>query len=244
MQFISMHPFHQWQQIWHERFLAASTEADLRAVLAQVASALGFDYCALGMRMPLPLSNPKVVMLSNYPSAWREHYAEAMYLAVDPTVAHALASNKPMLWSDEVFVNARELWNDARDHDLRVGWAQPVHDLKGVASLLTLARSREAISPMEMGDRGPQMVWLAHTAHEALAKVIAARSHSPARIKLSAREVDVLRWAGDGKTAAETASILNIAERTVIFHIDNAMRKLGATNKTAGVLKAAMLRLI
>jgi DNA-binding CsgD family transcriptional regulator len=30
----------------------------------------------------------------------------------------------------------------------------------------------------------------------------------------------------------------------VIFHIDNALRKLGAVNKTAGVLKVAMLRLI
>jgi LuxR family transcriptional regulator len=36
----------------------------------------------------------------------------------------------------------------------------------------------------------------------------------------------------------------HISERTVIFHIDNALRKLGAVNKTAGVLKAAMLRLI
>lgn len=91
------------------------------AVLARAAKALGFDYCALGMRLPLPLSNPRVVMLGNYPSAWRERYMEAQYLAIDPTVAHALVSNKPVLWSDEVFVNAPMLWDDARDHDLRVG---------------------------------------------------------------------------------------------------------------------------
>jgi hypothetical protein len=32
--------------------------------------------------------------------------------------------------------------------------------------------------------------------------------------------------------------------RTAIFHIDNALRKPGAANKTTGVLKAAMLRLV
>jgi LuxR family transcriptional regulator len=222
----------------------ARTEEDLLSVLAQATRELGFEYCALGMRLPLPLSNPRVVMLGNYPSSWRERYASADYLNVDPTVAHALASTSPVLWSDEVFVNASALWEDVRAHDLRVGLAQPVHDLKGVASLLTLARSHEAISSLEMGEKAPQLVWLAQAAHETLAAVLASRPDSASAIKLSEREVDVLRWAGDGKTAADTAGILGIAERTVIFHIDNALRKLGAANKTAGVLKAAMLRLI
>ena len=239
-----MHPHHPWRQAWQERLAAARTEEDLLSVLAQATRELGFEYCALGMRLPLPLSNPRVVMLGNYPSAWSERYASAGYLEVDPTVAHALASTSPVLWSDEVFVNASALWEDVRGHDLRVGWAQPVHDLKGVASLLTLARSHEAVSPLEVGDKAAEITWLAQAAHETLAAVLAARPDNAGSIKLSQREVDVLRWAGDGKTAADTSDILGIAERTVIFHIDNALRKLGAANKTAGVVKAAMLRLI
>jgi DNA-binding CsgD family transcriptional regulator len=54
----------------------------------------------------------------------------------------------------------------------------------------------------------------------------------------------VLCWAADGKTAAEAADILRISERTVILHIDNALYKLGTVNKTTGVLKGAMQRLI
>jgi len=38
--------------------------------------------------------------------------------------------------------------------------------------------------------------------------------------------------------------IMNISERTVNFHVNNALEKLGAANKTAGVIKAAMLRLL
>ena len=220
------------------------TEADLVPVLEQAARQLGFEYCAIGMRLPLPLSNPKIVMLNNYTPAWRERYEKARYLTVDPTVAHAVESTRPVSWSDEVFANAANLWEDAHGHGLRVGWAQPVHDIKGAASLLTLARSHDAMSSHEAGEKAPQVAWLAQAAHETLTRVLASRPDSPFTIKLTAREIDVLRWAGDGKTAAETADILGIAERTVIFHINNALRSLGAVNKTAGVLKAAMLRLL
>lgn len=230
--------------MWQERLAAVRVEADLLAVLAQATNELGFEYCALGMRQPLPLSNPPTIMLGNYAPAWRERYASARYLAADPTVAHALVSTRPVLWSDEVFANAADLWEDARGHGLRIGWAQPVHDLKGSASLLTLARSHEAVSPLEMADKAPRLAWLAQAAHEALAGLQASRPGSPASIKLTEREADVLRWAGDGKTAAETAQLLGITERTVNFHINNALHRLGAINKTAGVLRAAMLRLL
>ena len=239
-----MHQHYRWQQTWQERLGEVRTEADLLAVLARATNELGFENCALGMRLPLPLSNPKVVMLGNYSPSWRARYASANYFSVDPTVAHALVSTRPVLWSDEVFANSTELWEDVRGHGLQIGWAQPVHDIRGVASLLTLARSHEAVSPREMGDKALQLAWLAQASHETLAGMLACAADGAASIKLTEREADILRWAGDGKTAAETAHLLGITERTVIFHINNALRKLGAANKTAGVLKAAMLRLI
>jgi LuxR family quorum-sensing system transcriptional regulator SolR len=54
----------------------------------------------------------------------------------------------------------------------------------------------------------------------------------------------VLRWTADGKTSGEISSILNIAGRTVNFHINNAISKLNAANKTAVAVKAAMLRFL
>src|SRR5205823_1477959 len=105
-------------------------------------------------------------------------------------------------------------------------------------------RSGEALTRAELQQNAPRMAWLAQAAHAALSGILAAKPDGVASIRLTEREVEVLRWAADGKTASESAEILAISERTVIFHIDNALRKLGAANKTAGVLKAAMLRLI
>jgi DNA-binding response OmpR family regulator len=86
---------------------------------------------------------------------------------------------------------------------------------------------------------------------ELLATIIAARLAGVARtglwpktIALNEREVEVLTWAARGKTSAEIAKILDVAKRTVDFHIENARGKLGAATRTEAVLKAATGRLI
>lgn len=56
---------------------------------------------------------------------------------------------------------------------------------------------------------------------------------------LTLREVEVLKWSAEGKTAAEVAMILNLKLRTVNFHIGSAMRKIGVTNKISAVVHAA-----
>ena len=63
-------------------------------------------------------------------------------------------------------------------------------------------------------------------------------------VKLVEREITALRWTAEGKTSADIAEILRISERTVNFHLNNASAKLGACNKTAAAVKAALLGLI
>lgn len=55
---------------------------------------------------------------------------------------------------------------------------------------------------------------------------------------LTPRERDVLTWAARGKTSAEIGMILNLSERTINFHCDNAMRRLDVINRTQAVAKA------
>lgn len=53
--------------------------------------------------------------------------------------------------------------------------------------------------------------------------------------RLTERERDVLAWAAQGKTKWETSVIMGISERTVSFHIENAKRKLDASNLVMAV---------
>ena len=57
---------------------------------------------------------------------------------------------------------------------------------------------------------------------------------------LTAREVEILKWTAEGKTAGDIAVILSLKERTVHFHMANAIVKMGACNKTAAVVQAAL----
>ncbi len=56
--------------------------------------------------------------------------------------------------------------------------------------------------------------------------------------KLTPREVEVLRWVANGKSAWEIGEILDITKRTVDEHVQTAVRKLGAVNRTHAVALA------
>jgi LuxR family quorum sensing-dependent transcriptional regulator len=52
---------------------------------------------------------------------------------------------------------------------------------------------------------------------------------------LTPRQRDVLVLVAQGMSAREIADVLHIAKRTVDEHVDNAIRKLGAFNRTHAV---------
>lgn len=72
----------------------------------------------------------------------------------------------------------------------------------------------------------------------------AERPQSDTNYRLTERELEALTWAARGKSSADIAVILKIAERTVNFHMDNAMRKLGVATRIQAAVKCAMLGLI
>jgi DNA-binding NarL/FixJ family response regulator len=59
---------------------------------------------------------------------------------------------------------------------------------------------------------------------------------------LTAREIDVLRALAAGKTNAQIALSLFVAEGTVKSHVKHILRKLGAANRTDAVAKFHRLR--
>jgi DNA-binding CsgD family transcriptional regulator len=219
-----------------------------QAVFARITAAarqLGFEHCAFGLRAPWPLQAPETVMLNNYSDAWQAHYAHEGYLACDPTIRRGLCSTDPLVWSDEVFADTPALWADAQAAGLCVGWAQSSLEPCGVGSLLTLVRSAEPLSDAELRAHAPQMRWLVQIAHLHLSRLLVPQlMMDPAVPPLIEREIDILKWTGDGKTAEEIAGILKISVHTVHFHIKHAMAKLRSPNKTAAVVRAMAMGLL
>jgi DNA-binding CsgD family transcriptional regulator len=222
----------------------AICETSLFAQVQHAAACLGFEHCAYGLRLPLPLSSPRMVLLNNYPRRWRERYAEANYIAVDPTVQHARRTQAPLMWNDAVFGAAPELWDEAQAHGLKFGWAQSTRDANGIAGMLTLSRSGDSITSQELEHNEIKMRWLVNVSHLGLSRLLAPKLGWDDDPSLTKREVEVLKWTADGKTAGEISDLLSVSENTVNFHVKNAVSKLQSANKTAAVVRAAMLGLL
>jgi len=233
-----------WKEDRLNALLRIESEQELFGEIAAIAAEMGFEYCAYGIQMPVPVSRPSVLMFNNYSTSWQECYSERGYLQVDPTVRHAIKSTLPIVWSNAVFEPAREMWEEARGHGLQFGWAQASRDAGGSVGLLTLARSAEQLSDGELYANQARMSWLTQYAHAAMSRLLTPKLAPETRVLMTAREKEVLRWTAEGKTAYEIAQILSVSERTINFHITNVVLKLGASNKTQAAVKAAALGLL
>jgi LuxR family transcriptional regulator, maltose regulon positive regulatory protein len=63
-------------------------------------------------------------------------------------------------------------------------------------------------------------------------------------VRLTGREVDVLRLIARGCTYAQIAVELGMSVNTVGTHVKNAYRKLGVRSAAAAVMRAVRLRLL
>ncbi|MBC5764786.1 helix-turn-helix domain-containing protein [Ramlibacter sp. GTP1] len=93
-------------------------------------------------------------------------------------------------------------------------------------------------SPRELTDRAEaaSIVWSAMNIWP-----LVRRSIATARSMLSPRERECLMLAFEGRTAKESAQRLRCSERTINYHISNAMNKLRVDNKMAAIQRACWL---
>lgn len=235
---------HTWQGDLLGITDSGRTVSEIYEKIVNASHALGFEYCAYGLRLPTPISNPRTVMLNNYPVQWQERYASQGYLVIDPTVAHGRQSQTPLVWDRSLFNETPLLWDESQSYGLRFGWAQSSLDAVGVGGMLSLARSREPLTQVELESQEVKMRWLVNIAHLALSRQYVTDLVRESQLDLTSREVEVLKWTADGKSSGEIADLLAISENTVNFHIKNSVMKLGTANRTAAVVRAAMLGLL
>lgn len=205
---------------------------------------LGFEHFIFGFRTPISLTHPCQFILSGYPRAWREHYDKHSYLAIDPVITRALTTILPFSWEelDKSDPRVARLFDEAAEHGLRHGFSVPVHGGHGEGGVLSLARPQPAL-PAALGERQrlfQQAQWFAAVLQTKL-RTLVFEEVAPEVRPLTPRERDCLRLAAEGQSAQDIARALNIAERTVVFHLNHAEEKLGATKRQHAVARGVAL---
>lgn len=243
-----------------EGLLAAASKEELFGALARHCAELGFSHF---IYTPLIGSaNAEKVfkdesrvfgkhdlieqnMLPNCPVPWINRYQEARHVEHDPVIKHVSRSILPIFWDDASAAHPGNIvFDEAREHGLAYGITIPILAQGGQRAVFSVSTDRIPVQSKTQRVITAGLVQLtANYVHEAIQK-LASGPHAQAFPALSVREKECLQWAANGKTSWEIGQILCIAERTVIFHLSNAARKLNATNRRQAVVRALTLRLI
>lgn len=232
------------------RVQTAPTVDDVRNIIIEWSRDLGFQRVVYA-NYKLDQETPRLFM-GSYQDSWVERYLDQNYIQIDPVARLSGSSVLPFRWGHTEFRNRlsrseRQMFDEADDFGISRGFAIPVHGPGGELSVLSLATNELDRGFHKLVDMSQDMLHLSCCyLHQRISELLDApeEANEAARIQLSPREVECLLWSSSGKTANETSDILHISETTVIYHLENAKKKLGVRTKAHAVAKALNLGLI
>lgn len=224
--------------------VTASSGDELQARMQAAARSLGFEHALFGVQIVRPHLDPLVHVSSAYPQPYQQLYAEREFVTRDPTVGFCQANTTPLIWSEEMYSEPSfEIMEESRRFGLAHGISVPVHESANSKSMLSLARDKP-FDPGEALALAQGALVLANCLHVATARLVIPDLLALKAPKLTRREIEVLKWAAEGKSASVIADLLNVSQSAVNFHTMNVYRKLNVATRLQAVSKAFALGLI
>lgn len=217
----------------------------LDADLADLCRRYGFDrYVLAGFPRADKSGFRDNIIHSNWPTALVNAYSisdafrSSQLISVLKRQVVPVALSGACFWQDE---NGRDV-ADLGGEFARFGYenvlACSLHDAHMNIYVLAVSSGREVLEEAAMASLYYEAVQILDRASgETLLP------HGP-RDKLTAREIECLRWSAAGKSSEEIAIILSISSHTVISYLKSAMRKLEAVNRMQAVARAYRYRLL
>jgi LuxR family transcriptional activator of conjugal transfer of Ti plasmids len=184
-----------------------------------------------------------VLALTTYPSSWVKCYCDNRYDRIDPVIARSVATTLPFSWSirtgrSGLTQQQQRFFDQADAHGIRHGFTVPIHDRCGKAATLTVATSSDQSEMESLLKCHQHALHLIAIYLHAWIRRLQPASDRALRPMLTQREIACIQWAVRGKSAMDTAEILRIKARTVVFHLENAKRKFGVATLQQAVAHA------
>jgi LuxR family quorum sensing-dependent transcriptional regulator len=212
---------------------------EMRSVLAR----FGFEFFCFAS-LPRPQQQFEDVMLAiRVPAGWIKLYCEQQYVHVSPAIRHLRSTSFPFEWKDAPYdpdkePRAAEMVRHATEFGLSEGVMVPIYGGAGCEGVVWMGgRHLELTAQVKATLHLVALYAFDHVRH-------LRQAHPAAGRKLSERELEILTWVAQGKTAWEVGEILGISSRTVNTHARAAFQKLGAVNRTQAIAIALREHLI
>jgi DNA-binding CsgD family transcriptional regulator len=227
--------------------LEAKDQDQFRSVVVRFAQQLGFETVTAVVAIDRSEAGSEFVAVHNTPLAFEQGFEDLGMARRDPVMQHCKRNSVPIIWSQRTYLDRGviELWDIQAQYGYRNGIAMSLHLPEGRHFTLGVDRDQDLPNDRaELTRIVADLQLFAVHAQDTAMRVLVSEALQPERPALTPRELDVLRWTMDGKTAWETGALLSITERTTVQHLQNAMKKLQCTSKHQAVLKALRLGLI
>lgn len=195
----------------------------------------------------IPNQKDSQLVITTYKNDWGEHYANNNYKFIDPIISRGMQGILPLDWGIIPRKNKaiKTFFGEAAEFGIyENGLSVPIRGTNSEHALFSVnsdligeewkRAKREIIADLTYCG------YLFHS--EVLRQNLPCGSAD--KPNLSPRELEVLKWASDGKTAWETSQILNLSQRTVSFYLKNTCSKLGVVNTVQAVSKSHIIGLL
>ena len=227
-----------------EALECVTTEKRAFSICQSFCQLLEVDYFTYGVIFSSSFHHPEHKLINNYPPAWKKQYDRNAYLLIDPIIAHCTHGTGPIFWPineqkfSQLNKDVQKMMHSAQAHGLATSVTIPIHDHRGCTGFFGLCSKQDTPDIRKhMMSIAPYISYFTSFIHEKMIELEGVSS-SRKETSLTQREKECLSWGADGKTAWEIASILKISERTVSFHLKNAMQKLKTVSKPHAIAKA------
>jgi DNA-binding CsgD family transcriptional regulator len=236
------------------RILANRSKPGLEEALLLVTEQLGFRYFMFRGYLAPSRGVSHDFRFDSFPVGWHRYCADrGKDLLPGPLHRLALQEVTPLPWN-KIAARQSGPFAKAGTFGLGTGVSCSVRGPHGQWSLTSFALARTGPS----AERHilavlPDCQLVACAVHYTAARIARRgldsvapplRFQNARREFLSDRERQCLIQSARGKTTFEIGQALQISERTVVFHLSNVRRKLGAANSRHAVTKAFSLNLI
>src|SRR5258708_11944588 len=237
-----------------EKILAIRSRAGLEEAVLLVAEQLGFRYVMFCGGCPEPRGAIHEVRFDNFPDRWHRCGADrGRDFLPGPLRRLALQEITPLPWKAIAARHGKSLAK-AGEFGLATGVSCSVHGPRGQWSLTSFASARGgSAAERRILATLPDCQLVACAIHYTAARIARRGADWAGPLRridgassrgLSERESQCLIQSAGGTNTSEIGQAAPISERTVVFHLSNVRRKLGATNSRHAVTKAFSLRLI
>ncbi|MEQ2025125.1 LuxR C-terminal-related transcriptional regulator [Xenorhabdus szentirmaii] len=217
------------------------TITQFKKSILNIINKYNYQYYSLYQENPYPLTKRK----SYYINSFDEYFniSEDSHRTVlhsfdiisSTTVSHLIS------WNKSLNSHHPETWSNFNLNDDILIHSTVHNTKKSEKTLCSFFKKNSHQDIKEKPEDTRQLIFLSELIANKFSRLVTDDMCIP---PLTVREIEIMRWASEGKTSADIGKILELSTRTVNFHIANILEKLAVPNKVAAIAKAICYNLI